>query len=62
MGLQLSPVMINMYMKYFKEVALGTVPHHMAKKQINTFILLPHQETVQILTDHVHLKRPLISM
>ena len=57
MCLPLSPVLANIYMKYFKEMASGTTslkPSMWVRYVDDTFILLPHQENVQTLLDHVN--------
>ena len=57
MGSPLSPVLTNMYMKYFEEMALGSKsikPSLWLRYIDDLFILWPHQEDVQILLDHVN--------
>ena len=49
MGLPLSPVLANIYMKYFEEMALGSTslnPSMWLRYVDDTFILWPHQEDV----------------
>ena len=63
MGSPLSPVLANIYMKYFEEMALGSTslkPSMWLRYIDDTFILCPHQEDVQILFDHVNSIRPSI--
>ena len=63
MGSPLSPVLANIYMEYFEEMALGSIPLNpsMWLRYIDdTFILWPHQEDVQILMNHVNSIRPSI--
>ena len=63
MGSPLSPVLANIFMEYFEEMALGSTS---LKSSIwlryvdDTFILWPHQEDVQTLLDHVNSIRPSI--
>ena len=50
-------VLANIYMEYFKEMALGSTalkPSMWLRYVDDTFILWPHQEGVQILLDHVN--------
>ena len=57
MGSPLSPVLANIYMEYFEEMALGSTslkPSMWLRYVDDTFILWPHQEDVQILLDHVN--------
>ena len=57
----LSPVLANIYMEYFEEMALGSTslkPSMWFRYEDDTFILWPHQEDVQILLDHVNSIRP----
>ena len=57
MGLPLSPVLANIYMEYFKQMALGSTslkPSMWLRYVDDTFILWPHQEDVQTLLDHVN--------
>ena len=57
MGLPLSPVLANIYMEYFEEMALGSTslkPSMWLRYVDDTFILWPHQEDVQTLLDHVN--------
>ena len=52
----LSPVLANIYMEYFEEMALGSTslkPSMWLRHVDDTFILWPHKENVQILLDHV---------
>ena len=63
MGSPLSPVLANIYMEYFEEMALGSTslkPSMWLGYVDDTFILWPHQEHVQILLDHVNSNRPSI--
>ena len=63
MGSPLSPVLANVYMEYFEEMALGSTPlkPSMWLRYVDdTFILWPHQEDVQVLMDHVNSIRPSI--
>ena len=63
MGSPLSPVLANIYMEYFEEMALrSTLPKpSMWLRYVNdTFILWLHQEDVQILLDHGNSIRPSI--
>ena len=51
MGSPLSPVLANLYMEYFEEMALGSTslkPSMWLRYVDDTFILWPHQEDVQI--------------
>ena len=53
----LSPLLGNIYMEYFEEMALGCTslkPSMWLRYVDDTFILWPHQEDVQILLDHVN--------
>ena len=57
MGSPLSPVLANIYMEYFEEMALGSTslkPSMWLRYVDDTFIFWPHQEDVQILLDHVN--------
>ena len=57
MGSPLSPVLANLYMEYFEEMALGSTslkPSMWLRYVDDTFILWPHQEDVQILLDRVN--------
>ena len=57
MGSPLSPVLANIYMEYFEEMALGSTslkPYMWLRYIDDIFILWPHQEDVQILLDHVN--------
>ena len=57
MGSPLSPLLANIYMEYFEEMALGSTslkPSMWLRYIDDTFILWPHQEDVQILLDHVN--------
>ena len=57
MGLLLLPVLANIYIEYFDEMALGStsLKSSMWLRYVDdTFILRPHQEDVQILLDHVN--------
>ena len=52
MGSPLSPVLANIYMEYFEEMALGSIsrkPSMWLRYVDGTFILWPHQENVQTL-------------
>ena len=63
MSSPLSPVLANIYMEYFEEMALGSTslkPTMWLRYVDDTFILWPHQEDVQILFDHVNSFRPSI--
>ena len=63
MGWPLSPVLVNIYMEYFREMALGSTslkPSMWLKYVDDTFILWPHQEDIQTLLDHVYSIRPSI--
>ena len=63
MGSPLSPVLANLYMEYFEEMALGSKspkPSMWVRYVDDTFILWPHQEDVQILLVHVNSIRPSI--
>ena len=63
MGSPLSPVLANLYMEYFEEMALGSTslkPFMWLRYVDDSFILWPHQEDVQILLDHVNSIRPSI--
>ena len=63
MGSPLSPVLGNMYMEYFEEMALACTslkPSMWLRYVDDTFILWPHQEDVQILLDHMNSIRPSI--
>ena len=63
MGSPLSPVLANIYMEHFEEMALGSTPvkPSMWLRYIDdTFILWPHQEDVKILMNHVNSIRPSI--
>ena len=63
MGSPLSPVLANLYMEYFEEMALGSTslkPSMWLRYVDDTFILWPHQEDVYILLDHVNSIRPSI--
>ena len=63
MGSSLSPELANIYMEFFKEMALGSTslkPSMWLRYVDDTFILWPHQEDVQILLDHVNSIRPSI--
>ena len=53
----LLPLLANIYMEYFEEMALGSTslkPPLWLRYVDDTFILLPHQEDVQILLDQVN--------
>ena len=57
MGVPLSPVLANIFMEYFEEMALGSTslkPSMWLRYVDDTFILWPRQEDVQILLDHVN--------
>ena len=63
MGSPVSPVLANLYMEYFEEMALGSTslkPSIWLRYVNNSFVLWPHQEDVQILLDHVNSIRPSI--
>ena len=63
MGSPLSPVLANIYMEYFEEMALGSTslkPSMRLRYVDDKFILWPHQEDVQTLLDHVNSIRPSI--
>ena len=63
MGSPLSPVLANIYMEYFKEMALGSTslrPSMWLRYVDDTFILWSHQEDVQTVLDHVNSIRPSI--
>ena len=63
MGSPLSPVLTNIYIEYFEEMALGStsLKQSMWLRFVDdSFILWPHQEDVQILLDHVNSIRPSI--
>ena len=60
MGSPLSPVLANIYMEYFEEMALGSTslkPSMWLRYVDDTFILWPHQD-VQTLLNHVNSIRP----
>ena len=57
MGSPLSPILVNIYMEYFKEMALGSTslkPFMWLRYADDTFIFWPHQKDVQTLLDHVN--------
>ena len=57
MGSPLSPVLANIYMQYFKEMALGSTslkPSMWLRYIDDTFILWPHQEDVPTLLYHIN--------
>ena len=61
MGSPLSPVLANIYMEYFEEMALGSNPANLfllLRYVDDTFILWPHQEDVQTLLDYVNSIQP----
>ena len=63
MGSPLSPVMANIYMEYFEDMALNSAPLRptMWLRYVDdTFILWPHQEDIQVLLEHVNTIRPSI--
>ena len=63
MGSPLSPVMANIYMEYFEDMALDSAslrPTMWLRYVDDTFIHWPHQEDVQVLLDHVNTIRPSI--
>ena len=63
MGSPLSPVLADIYMEYFEEMALGSTslkPSMWLRYIDDTFILWPHQEDVKILLDHANSIRPSI--
>ena len=56
-GLPLSPVLVNWYIEYFEEMALGctSIESSLELRYIDdTFIFWPYQEYVQILLDHIN--------
>ena len=57
MGSPLSPVLANLYMESFEEIALGPTSLKLSmwvRYVDDTFILKPHQDDVQTLLDHVN--------
>ena len=63
MGSPLSPVLTNIYIEYFKEMALGSTslkPSMWLRYVDETFVLWPHQEDVQALLDHMNSVQPSI--
>ena len=63
-GSPLSPVLANIYMEYFEEMALGSTsrkPSIWLRYVDDTFILWLHQEDVQVLLHHENSIRPSIS-
>ena len=63
MGSPLSPVLANIYIEYFEEMALGPTSLKLSMRLTyidDTFILWPHQEDVQTLLDHVNSNQPYI--
>ena len=57
MGSPLTPVLDDIYIEYFEEMALGSTslkPSMWLRYVDDTFILWPHLEDVQILLDHVN--------
>lgn len=63
MSSSLSSVMANIYMEHFEEMALGTTPLKLIiwlRYIVDTLILWPHQEAIQILSGHVNSVRPSI--
>ena len=60
MGSPLSPVLANIYMEYFKEMALGSTSLKPSMWLRYAFILWLHQGDVQILLDHMNSIRPSI--
>ena len=63
MGSPLLPVLANIYMEYFGDMALGSTslkPSMWLRYVDGKFILWPHQEDVQIFLDHVNSIRPFI--
>ena len=53
----LPSVLVNIYMKFFEEMALGSIllkTSMWLRNADDTFILWPHQEDVQILLDHIN--------
>ena len=63
MGSQLSPVLANIYMEYFKEMALGSTSLKLfmwLRYVYVTFILWPHQEDIQTLLGHANTVQPSI--
>ena len=63
MGSPLSPVLANIYMEYFEEIALGSTslkPCMWLWYVYDKFILWPHQEDVQTSLDHINSIQPSI--
>ena len=63
MGSPLSPILANIYIEYFEEMALGSIsqkPSMWLRYIDDSFILWPHQEDVQALLDHDNSIRPSI--
>ena len=59
----LSPVLANIYMEYFEEMALESTsqkPSMLLRYVDDIFVLWPHQEDVQELLDHVNSIQPSI--
>ena len=57
MGSAVSPVLANIYMEYFEQIALGSTslkPSMWLRYVDDAFILWPHQKDVQALLDHVN--------
>ena len=64
-GSTLSPVLANIYIEYFEEMALGFIslrPSMWVRYVDDTFILWSHQKHVQILLDHVNSIQPSIQL
>ena len=63
MGSPFPPVLANVYIEYFEKMALRSTtlkPSMWLRNIDDTFLLLPHQENVQALMDHVNSIRPYI--
>lgn len=61
MGSLLVPVMVNIHMEYFEEMDLGMVKPTVWLRYVHdAFIVWPHQETLNILLDHINSIRLLI--
>ena len=64
-GSPLSPVLTNIWMEFFEEMALGSSsqkPFMWLRYGDDLYILLPHQEDVQTLLHHVNSIRPSIQL